>query len=72
MNLKSIRGIDSLVIYKDSKLVDAEEKAKELIKLFIDKEDNLNALLQMLQTYIEYYGHFEYIEDDMKIASIEL
>lgn len=72
MNLKSINGTSSLVIYKDNELVNTEEKAKELIKLFIDKENNLDALLQMLQTYIEDYGHFEYMDDDMDIASVEL
>lgn len=72
MNLKSIKDTNSLVIFKNNELVDTEEKAKELLKLLIDKENDLDTLLEMLQTYIEDNGQFYYTNDDMDIASMEL
>lgn len=72
MNLKSIKDTKSLVIIKNNELVDTKEKAKELLKLLIDKENDLDTLLEMLQTYIEDNGQFYYTNDDMDIASMEL
>lgn len=72
MNLKSINSNESLIIYKDSEIVKTEEEAKELLKIFIDKENNLDTLLQMLQTCIEDNGHYDYVDDDIEIASVKL
>lgn len=72
MNLKSINCSESLIIYKDNEIVRTEEEAKELLKTFIDKENNLDTLLRMLLTSIEDNGHYEYVDDDVEIASVEL